>query len=221
MQTYFFPQAREINHLPDLDIYFYQNFIPLKEANSILKELLSYTYFSDERSAIIMAGQKKYVPRKQIWFSDPNTLYRFSGNEMKDEEKWPDLLNNVRINLNNFLIKKKIIPVDNKIKLNAILVNYYRDGNDYIGWHVDKTDELIKVQGQTIIVSLTFGTNRPFVFRRRDDHAMQYSLKLNHGDLLIMKGKTNDFWEHSLPKRLNITKPRINLTFRIVKENSR
>ena len=216
MQTYFFPQRKDINHLTDLDIYYHQSFIPLRQANGIFKELLSYNYFSAERSAVIMAGKKTYVPRKQIWFSDPKTYYRFSGNEM-NEEKWPILLNEIRHNLNKFLIEKGIIPFHSDLGFNAVLVNYYRDGNDYIGWHSDKTGDLIRVQGQTIIVSLTFGINRPFIFRRKDDHSVQYSLKLNHGDLLIIKGKTNDFWEHALPKRLNIKKPRINLTFRIVK----
>lgn len=219
MQTYFFPQIKEINHLPDLDIYYHQNFIPMKQANKMLKELLSYNYFSAERSAIIMAGEKKYVPRKQIWFSDPNARYRFSGNEMKEEGEWPDILNNLRNSLNKLMQEKGILPPNSQSGLNAVLVNYYRDGNDYIGWHVDKTGDLVRVQGQTIIVSLTFGINRPFIFRRIDNHAMQYSLKLNHGDLLIIKGKTNDFWQHCLPKRVNITQPRINLTFRIVKRN--
>ena len=78
----------------------------MKKANKILKELLSYIYFSDERSSILMAGKKTYVPRKQIWFSDPQTLYRFSGNEM-NEEKWPVLLNDIRMLLNDFLKEKK------------------------------------------------------------------------------------------------------------------
>lgn len=218
MQTYFFPQIKEINHLPNLDIYFHQNFIPMKQANKVLNELLSYSYFSDERSAVIMAGQKKYVPRKQIWFSDPKTFYRFSGNEMREKEKWPPLLQDIRILLNETLQEKDILPADSKIGLNAVLVNLYRNGHDYIGWHSDKTEELIPIQGQTVIVSLTFGVTRPFILRRKDNHDIKYSLNLSHGDLLIIKGKTNDFWQHTVPKRLSITKPRINLTFRIVQK---
>ena len=220
MQTYFIPQIKEINHLPDLDLFYYQNFISVRKANRVLKELLSYTYFSDERSAIILAGQKKYVPRKQIWFSDPNANYRFSENEMSDkDQKWPSILNELRVNLNDLLKEKGIIQSNSKYELNAVLVNYYRNGNDYIGWHSDKTGDLIQMQGQTIIVSVTFGVTRPFILRRSDDHSAQYSLNLRHGDLLIIKGKTNNFWQHSLPKRTTIKKPRINLTYRIVKRN--
>ena len=217
MQTFFIPQIKEINHLPDLDLFYYQSFFPLPEASKILKELLSYNYFSDERSAIMMAGKKTYVPRKQIWFSDPNANYRFSGNEMIEQE-WPILLYNIRITLNELLKEKRILPINSATELNAVLVNYYRNGDDHISWHSDKTGDLIKIQGNTIIVSVTFGVTRPFLFRRTDNHAIQYSLNLSHGDLLIMRGKTNDFWQHSLPKRTLIKKARINLTFRIVKK---
>ena len=218
MQTYFIPQIKEINHLPDLDVFYYQSFYPMKEATKILKELLSYSYFSAERSAIIMAGKKTLVPRKQIWFSDPKTNYRFSGNEMS-EQPWPILLDTIRMTLSKLLKEKGIIPINSEYGLNAVLVNYYRNGQDYIGWHSDKTGDLIRIQGQTIIVSVTFGVTRPFLFRRTDNHAVKYSLNLSHGDLLIIKGKTNDYWQHALPKRLTIKKPRINLTFRIVNRN--
>lgn len=209
------PERKEVKHLPDLDLLYHQQFLRKQQANKLLKDLLAYTYFSDERASIIIHGQKKYVPRKQIWFSDPETSYKFSGNEM-NAQTWPPLLIDIRDILNDFLKKKTIIPFDSELGLNSVFINYYRNGKDYIGWHSDKTGNLIKIQGQTIIVSLTFGVTRPFILRRRDDHAVKYTLNLAHGDLLIIKGKTNEYWQHSLPKRLKINKPRINLTFRIV-----
>ena len=39
---------------------------------------------------------------------------------------------------------------------------------------------------------------------------------LENGSLLQMKAPTQQFWEHSIPKRNSIKKPRINLTFRYV-----
>jgi alpha-ketoglutarate-dependent dioxygenase alkB family protein 2 len=213
---FFIPQIKEINHLPELDIYYHQKFLPKQKANKILRDLLTFNYFSDERASIIIHGQKKVVPRKQMWYSDPKANYRFSGNEMK-EQVWPSLLYDIRIILNEFIKDKGFIPSDSDIGLNSVLVNYYRNGNDYIGWHSDKIGDLIQIQGQTIIVSLTFGVMRPFILRRKDDHSRKYSINLAHGDLLIIKGKTNDYWQHSVPKRTTIKKPRINLTFRLVK----
>jgi hypothetical protein len=40
------------------------------------------------------------------------------------------------------------------------------------------------------------------------------SLVLENGSLLVMKGTTQTYWQHSLPKSKKIAAPRINLTFR-------
>ena len=42
------------------------------------------------------------------------------------------------------------------------------------------------------------------------------SIQLENGSLLVMKGTTQTFWQHSLPKTAKIAKPRINLTFRTI-----
>ncbi|MGB1238660.1 MAG: alpha-ketoglutarate-dependent dioxygenase AlkB [Pseudomonadales bacterium] len=40
------------------------------------------------------------------------------------------------------------------------------------------------------------------------------SVLLEHGSLLIMQGKTQQCWQHSLPTTARVSAPRINLTFR-------
>lgn len=40
---------------------------------------------------------------------------------------------------------------------------------------------------------------------------------LTHGSLLIMKGSTQHFWEHQIPKTAKEISLGINLTFRIIK----
>ena len=45
------------------------------------------------------------------------------------------------------------------------------------------------------------------------DHATKKVYALDDGDLLIMKGRTQQDWMHSLPKRA-AAGPRVNLTFR-------
>jgi hypothetical protein len=39
---------------------------------------------------------------------------------------------------------------------------------------------------------------------------------LEHGSLLVMKGETQRFWKHQLPKSRKVSDPRLNLTFRSV-----
>jgi alkylated DNA repair dioxygenase AlkB len=42
-------------------------------------------------------------------------------------------------------------------------------------------------------------------------------INLEHGSLLVMKGETQHFWKHQIPKTAKSIGSRINLTFRILK----
>jgi alkylated DNA repair dioxygenase AlkB len=115
---------------------------------------------------------------------------------------------------------------------NTIIVNYYKDGKDSISYHAD--DETFLGPLPTI-ASLSLGSSRDFYIRRKfaTDAAPPESqfytkgsgpaasrltekMQLDDGDLLVMKGRTQADWEHSLVKRLKVTGGRINLTFRKV-----
>ncbi|WP_313306996.1 alpha-ketoglutarate-dependent dioxygenase AlkB, partial [Epilithonimonas hominis] len=50
-------------------------------------------------------------------------------------------------------------------------------------------------------------------------HQNKVDLILEHGSLLIMKGKTQTNWLHSVPTMKKITKERISLTFRNIVRN--
>jgi alkylated DNA repair dioxygenase AlkB len=97
-------------------------------------------------------------------------------------------------------------------RFNSMLANLYRDGNDAIGWHSDDEPEL----GPTaLIASLSFGAQRRFALRRRDDHAQVVRMELGHGSLLVMAGPMQHHWQHALPRTRTVTGERINLTFRL------
>jgi len=63
------------------------------------------------------------------------------------------------------------------------------------------------------IASVSFGATRKFAFRHNTTKET-ISLMLNHGSLLLMKGKIQTFWKHRLPPTKKVRTPRINLTFR-------
>jgi alkylated DNA repair dioxygenase AlkB len=42
------------------------------------------------------------------------------------------------------------------------------------------------------------------------------SFDLGHGDILIMGGQTQKFWQHKVPKTSKKVDSRINLTFRVL-----
>ena len=94
---------------------------------------------------------------------------------------------------------------------NGVLLNYYRDGRDTMGWHADDEPEL---DPEAPIASLSLGASRTFRLRPRGVAAAPLDLELGDGDLLVMDPPTQRHWQHALPRRLRLREPRLNLTFR-------
>lgn len=95
---------------------------------------------------------------------------------------------------------------------NAVLANYYRNGRDSVGCHSDDEKEL---GPQPVIASVSLRATRVFEMRHRHDRSIKtLRLPLTHGSVLVMKGETQRFWRHQLPKAEEITQPRDKLTFR-------
>jgi alkylated DNA repair dioxygenase AlkB len=101
----------------------------------------------------------------------------------------------------------------------SVLVNRYRDGNDYISPHSDDDYG----DPEPTIPSLTLGAARPFRLARiisgsKLDKSTTVEYMPKHGDLLVMRGKTNAEWQHWVPKTAKHIGERLNLTFRSGKE---
>lgn len=87
-----------------------------------------------------------------------------------------------------------------------------------MGEHKDDEKDLCP---QHPIASLSLGQPRDFVFKHQDCRGKNakrcidtVKLLLENGSLLLMNFPTNRFWFHSLPKRIKVMGPRINMTFR-------
>ncbi|HHW4683543.1 MAG TPA: alpha-ketoglutarate-dependent dioxygenase AlkB family protein, partial [Xylella sp.] len=94
---------------------------------------------------------------------------------------------------------------------NSVLLNRYRDGRDAMGWHSDDESELGE---EPLIASLSLGDSRRFVFRHRSERHLRAECVLSHGDLLLMGGMTQRYYQHALPRTAKPVGERINLTFR-------
>jgi alkylated DNA repair dioxygenase AlkB len=140
------------------------------------------------------------MPRLTAWYGDPGSVYTYSNIEMQPEP-WSNLLKSMKDTISEFC----------KVEFNSVLLNLYRDGDDSMGWHSDDEKELGL---KPVIASLSFGGERVFRFRHKSKKDLKYSVNLCHGSLLIMKGETQEFWQHSLPKTKKKVPSRINLTFR-------
>lgn len=148
---------------------------------------------------IKMFGKIFDQKRLVAWYGDEGISYSYSRIQMVTKVWTPELLK----------IRNKI-DREFHIKFNSCLINLYRDGNDHMSYHSDNEKEL-GVNPQ--IFSITLGGPRDFYLKHNSKLDI-VKLSLGHGDLLIMKGATQKYWKHSLPKRKNVTHERMNLTFR-------
>ena len=184
--------------MPDAEVIFYQSCFDINESHQLFFELHETTSWSQEST--ILFGKQVNLPRLTAWYGDIGKSYCYSKITMQ-----PLLWNPTLIN-----IKSKIESLS-EIKFNSVLLNLYRNGKDSVAWHSDDEPELGK---KPVIASVSFGANRRFTFRHKIQKELKYELELTHGSLLIMKGTTQHFWQHQIPKVNKLTQPRINLTFR-------
>lgn len=180
------------------------DFLDDKKADKLLQKLIDTTPWKEN----IRKGDDKGVraPRMTAWYGDESKSYHLGGNEFMVNQWSPELLN----------LKKKIEKATG-YRFNTALLNLYRDGNDSAVWKRDKESEL---EDRPVMASVNLGQVRDFEFRKFDDRKKKYSLPLQHGSLLIMKGGLQLHWEHRMAKPENIQEPGINLTFRMIREIS-
>jgi alkylated DNA repair dioxygenase AlkB len=142
------------------------------------------------------------MPRLSSWHGDPDRPYTYSGITLMPNP-WNPMLNWLRDQLELLC----------DIRFNSVLLNWYRNGQDYISWHTDAEKELGK---NPVIASVNFGATRRFLLRRQDNHAEKIELPLDHGSVLIMSGALQHYWQHSVPKQAKVHESRINMTFRVI-----
>ena len=109
---------------------------------------------------------------------------------------------------------KKRVEKACEATFNSVLLNRYRDGRDSVSWHADDETALGE---QPVIVSVSLGASRQFQMKHRFDTSQKCSLTLENGSALVMRGATQQYWLHQIPKTRKIVGERINLTFRLVK----
>ena len=84
-----------------------------------------------------------------------------------------------------------------------------------MGYHKDDEKEIGPTKENRIIASISIGQARRFSFKRISDNAV-YDFTLEDGSLLLMTGRTQSLFKHSLPKQAKASGDRLNLTFRII-----
>lgn len=104
-------------------------------------------------------------------------------------------------------------------QFNMLFCNWYMDGNHYIGWHSDDETQLYKNRhGETLVFSISLGQQRRFLLKHRTIKAKPLTVDLAHGDCVLMAGRCQRNYKHSVPKEpKKAMGRRFNMTFRIFK----
>ena len=188
-------------NLPDAEVIYYPHFFDKEDADIIYMKLIDEIPWQQDE--ITVYGKKHPQPRLTALFGNEGKSYSYSNIKMQPHP-WNLLLQK---------LKSKIESVCD-INFTTVLLNQYRDGKDSNGWHADNEKEL---GINPIIASISLGAERNFQLKHNTDKNQKKSIILEHGSLLLMKGTTQHFWKHQIPKTAKLIGPRINLTFRVIK----
>ncbi|MDX1734362.1 MAG: alpha-ketoglutarate-dependent dioxygenase AlkB [Halioglobus sp.] len=186
--------------LPGADLVYFPD-AGLAEPDDLLQRLLASVEWTQQ--TIRLFGKSHPQPRLEAWYGEPGASYSYSGIQHEPLPWNADLLP----------LRRSVEAICGR-RFNSVLLNWYRDGNDYMGLHADDEPEL---GNEPCIASLSLGATRRMYFRHRRDATIgTFSLDLASGSLLIMQGATQQNYKHGIRKTARPCGPRINLTFRWV-----
>lgn len=169
------------------DVTYYPGFLGFEEGDALVADLLATTRFAADSR--MMYGRRVAVPRET------------AGRGDRMSQPWTPQLLAVRERLETLL----------GTGFDYVFVNRYRDGRDSVAWHGDH-----EISGK-VVASLSLGATREFDLRPKresDVRPRTIAVDLAHGDLVVMRGETQRYWEHRVRKDPLVHEQRINLTFR-------
>jgi alkylated DNA repair dioxygenase AlkB len=187
--------------MPDADVAYLEHLPLVHPATQVMQRLIAEIDWRVEE--VVMWGRRVPQPRLTAWYGDPGASYTYSGLQLAPLP-WTPLLLDI----------KGHVGTAAGSSFNSVLLNYYRDHHDSIGFHSDDEPELGK---QPVIASLSLGEERTFILKHKKSRAAKpVHLRLASGSLLVMRGDTQHCWRHGILKESRPCGPRINLTFRTI-----
>ena len=147
----------------------------------------------------IMHNKECIMHRDIGFYSDESIGYRYSG-QISQSKKLLEWMTNLLNKVNDEL----------KTDFNGILINKYKDGNDYIGAHSDDEKNLSK---NSSVACISLGEER--IFRIKNKFSNEKIDIINKsGQLLVMEGNFQKEFTHEIPIQKRKKNCRISLTFR-------
>lgn len=190
-----------------LNVHYTSEFINKIDSKVIFKILEKrLVYNPANESKVLILGKYIDIPRTQTAYGDPGTFYKFAGNVVY-AKNW----------LNNGPVENIVRDIGEKLELysgtkfNFVLINRYKNGSQYIGFHSDDEEGL---GDEPKIAGVSFGAIRPIYFQNKKTGTTDIKIDLEPGSVLLMNHPTNVYWKHSIPKTSKEIGIRISLTYR-------
>jgi alkylated DNA repair dioxygenase AlkB len=171
------------------------------DAWRLFEQLMSLTPWRQEVATLM--GRRVPIPRLTAWHGAAGYVY--SGIEMTPAPWNAPLLE-----------LKAVAEACAGQAFNSVLLNLYRQGRDSVSWHADNEPGLGR---DPVIASISLGATRRFQMKHRRREA-RIALDLASGSCLVMAGPTQHHWLHQVPKTNRPVGPRINLTFRAMRQEA-
>lgn len=187
--------------LPDADLRIAVDFLAADEADQLflcLRDEIAW-----EVHSLKIYGRVVESPRRCCWIGDAGATYTYSGSQFAPRAWTPVLL-----------ALKSRVELACGSAFNSVLANWYRDGQDAMGWHADDEPEL---GPEPLIASVSLGAERVMRFRPGRRGTSQ-GWRLPHGSLLVMAGATQANYQHAISRTTQPVGGRINLTFRQIQQ---
>lgn len=219
-------EGRVINDKPDLDLLYFKPYIPKEISRDLFDFLRSKLFFYRVKYTIKRGPTETLIntPRYTTVFGiDETSRFDAQGEVVEAVSGKPVVKGAYKCQprpLPECLdVLRKLTENATGCTFNFALVNYYASGDDSISYHSDDERFLGPLPA---IASFTLGVQRDFLLKHKPteqkDESETKPLKfpLASGDMILMKGKTQSCWLHSIPKRKGgeVGKGRINITFR-------
>jgi len=210
MQTDLFEPTPGGHDLPRVDF----NFLPKDGSATYIPNVFNpnscSTLFASLRATLdwqqdqlFMFGKLITTKREVAWVGDEGCSYTYSGVKKFPQAWTPELLH-----------IKHVAEALAHHAFNSCLLNLYHDGDQGMGWH---SDDEVELEQSAPIASVSLGGARKFSFKHKFEK-LGASVVLENGNVLLMQAPTQNFWQHSLTKTKRVVPPRINLTFRAIRQ---
>jgi len=176
--------------------------IVIKDSDKLYQTLLHQLPW--QADIVTLFGKIHTTKRQIVWMGESGLSYQYSGHT-RQALPWTESVFHVKQ-----LVEQQLTSIGIEADFNSCLLNYYPTGSEGMGYHADDEKEL---GDQPIIVALSLGATRKFVFKHKKTQD-KVELYLESGQLIVMHGETQSHWKHTITKTKTVNQGRISLTFR-------